>query len=364
MPLQGRPASDLSEQLKQLAIKHQFLESGVVDLSQIDPLQLKSHTQRYQEWVHKGFSGEMHYLERGAERRVHPEQVLPGLKSVFTVLVPYIKKESGKVNSSEGVRYARYLNGEDYHKLIKRRLKALMLDLTSLRESLHQDVPRWKVCVDTSAVLERMWAYFCGLGWVGKNTLLIHPKHGSYFFIGVIYLDQETGQKPKMLPSYCGNCERCLNQCPTQALASDRWLDSRKCLSYQTLEYRGDELPVSSPWVAGCDICQEVCPFNTKPVRNESLPLPVEGAVLKSQWTELLIETEQEYRQRIQGSALSRIKFSAFDRNLAASLRYALLESPKSFDKKVFGELIEMRMNQISKSEHWKICLQLLNELS
>jgi len=190
----------------------------------------------------------------------------------------------------------------------------------------------WKVCVDTSAILERSWAALAGLGWIGKNTLLIHPQYGSYLFLAEVLINKKTGQGPKLLPNYCGNCTRCLDACPTQAFSSAGVLNSNRCVSYWTLEKRG-ELHLSEEdqkkmgtWVAGCVRCQEVCPFNTKPVRaaEKALPLsdqPAPSAVDLHDWQGLLNETEEAYKARVKNSALARVKPAQFRRNLEIVFR-------------------------------------------
>ena len=183
---------------------------------------------------------------------------------------------------------------------------------------------KWKVCVDTSAVLERTWGAITGLGWLGKNTLLIHPKHGSYFFIGVAFLNLASENPPRLLANYCGSCTRCLHSCPTEAFREPGRLDARKCISYLTLEKRGAFSPdeekrvASSNWVAGCDICQEVCPFNQKPARLPDPPMQGKDSVSdQHDWAQLLNESDAEYETRIKNTALDRVSREQFKRNLA-----------------------------------------------
>ncbi len=286
-----------------------FPVSGIVDVAAVRE-EYDRHADRYGKWIADGKHGEMGYLSRGLERRLNPELVFPGVKSVLAVLRPYPPHPVG----DEGLRYARYLNGPDYHEVIQTALTRSMERWKS--ESVEGDGLEYKVCVDTSAVLERTWALLAGLGWIGKNTLLIHPQLGSYVFIGVVFLNREFGARPAPLKDYCGPCERCLSACPVGAL-KDHDLDSRKCISYLTLEKRGAfEKPVDlHGYVAGCDLCQEVCPYNTKAVRRTGPVPPAPHLVLDEE--ALLLESESGYRDRIKGSALSRVKFPDFKRNLA-----------------------------------------------
>ena len=257
----------------------------------------------------------MGYLPRGRERRADPRKVFPEAQSVVAVLSPYSTEAAGSADPVRGARYARYLKGVDYHADLPRRMEEAL-------SSLEDPELRWKVCVDTSAVLERSWAALCGLGWIGKNTLLIHPKFGSYTFIGVALVNRETGNAPKLLQDYCGNCTRCLEGCPTRAFSAPRELDSRKCISYLTLENRKEwelpreDWPKVGNWIAGCDICQEVCPFNLKPAKAGDLRTWSPDPTVLTSWAELEHESEAEYRKRVGGTALDRIQYDQHRRTL------------------------------------------------
>jgi epoxyqueuosine reductase len=297
-----------------------FPLAGAVD---IEPAraELARHVERYDRWLADGRAGAMQYLVRGRDRRADPTLVLPGVRAVLSVISPYGRAPAGEPDPARGARYARYIQGRDYHDEVAARLERAMARVHE-RLGRPEDL-KWKVCVDTSAVLERAWAAMAGLGWIGKNTLLIHPKLGSYLFIGQVLLTRETGAGPAPLPDYCGHCTRCLRACPTQAITAPRELDSRRCISYATLEKRGaypDEArhPEGARWIAGCDVCQEVCPFNLKPARDAGSP-----AELLSAWEALLDESEEAYRARVKGSALSRVKPAQFRRNLAIAMATA-----------------------------------------
>jgi epoxyqueuosine reductase len=265
----------------------------------------------------------MGYLERGLARRLDPTLVFPGAKSIVVCAIPY-RRGSKLPEDPAAPRYARYLQGPDYH----RRLPELLEN--ALRA---WGAPaKWKICVDTSAVLERSWAALAGLGWIGKNTLLIHPQLGSYLFIATVLLDRETGLGPRPLANYCGNCTACLEGCPTGAIVEPGRVDSRKCISYLTLEKRGDwaEIPEElrtkmGTWVAGCDICQEVCPYNRKPLKlDETWPMDSRDSALITEWAPLENETEDAYRTRVRESSLSRVKYPEMRRNLENASRNAI----------------------------------------
>jgi epoxyqueuosine reductase len=297
------------EQIKSRLIDAGFPLVGGTDYDRA-LLFYQTHADRYEAWIDRGSHGAMEYLKRGLERRLNPRLVFPALQGVITVARPYSPHPVGE--NEHDVRYARYLNGPDYHDTMKH-------DLESVFSSLKTEMPEleFKVCVDTSAVLERTWAALTGLGWIGKNTLLIHPQYGSYIFLGTVFTNLTLDREPEFLKDYCGNCNRCISACPTEAL-EPHYLESQKCISYLTLEKRGEwskSFEVEG-FVAGCDICQEVCPYNTKAVRYT----PDVGVAphLITDLEVLLNETEESYRSRVAGTALSRIKYPDFQRNLKA----------------------------------------------
>ncbi len=286
---------------------------GWVDFDLARPL-YREHVARYREYIESGRHAEMSYLERGIDRRENPHLVFPDLESVIVVLSPY----SAAVPTTPTHKVARYLNGGDYHTDLKTRLERCVEKL-QLPEYLGSTF-KAKICVDTSAVLEKAWAELCGLGWIGKNTLLIHPQWGSYVFIGVLFTNWRSGAGPRLVPNYCGSCERCLTACPTQALIAPQVLSSERCISYRTLEHRGEyaeSLP-HAEYLAGCDICQEVCPFNSKRTRRDE-PIPL-AAYLDFSLEEAWCWDEATYRARIRGTAFSRIKYADFRRNVLAVL--------------------------------------------
>ncbi len=318
------------------------LAGGVdLDLAFQDPeARFARQVEEYDQWLARGSSGAMSYLVRGRDRRANPRLVFTPAESVFSVAIPYPRRSAGAADSLLGPRYARYLQGPDYHQDLAARLERVM---SRARDRWSSDAAspavEWKICVDSSAVLERAWAWLAGLGWIGKNTMLIHPRHGSYLFLAEVLISVKLGQGPRPMKDYCGHCIRCLKSCPTGALTAPRTLDSNLCISYMTLEKRGS-MPLtgeharrSGAWIAGCDLCQEACPFNQRPVKIE-LGLPASEAVfpdarsgdatLKHDWLSLLEEEEDGYRDRIQNSALERIKPADFRRNLAWTLRNSL----------------------------------------
>lgn len=331
-------SSFFQETVNELAIESIPLSSWIdIDLATI-PLDPKNnigaHFSRYREWIQNGMHGEMKYLERGLERRGNPRLLLPSAESILCVGIPYARKDLAP--TPDRPRFARYISGPDYHEFLKTKLHSVF---SRLEKHWGQKLDRkieWKVCVDTSALLERSWAALAGLGWIGKNTLLIHPKHGSYLFLGFVLTNLKSGEGPKPLPDYCGRCERCLEGCPTGALTQSHTLDSRSCISYLTLEKRGVLDANTSPmpeklgtWVAGCDVCQEVCPFNLKPAKLEdSWPMEPTTPLLKMSYAQLENLTETEYAVLVKNSALDRIRYADFMRNLSRAKNNQLNSKP------------------------------------
>jgi epoxyqueuosine reductase len=337
---------------------------------------MKSHIERYDEWLEKRYDGAMSYLRRGRDRRADPRIVFPEAQSILCVAMPYPVLPAGESNPARGPRYARYLRRSDYHDEIAERLERVMKRVSE------QWVPAgkaltWKVCVDTSAVLERSWSALAGLGWIGKNSLLIHPQYGSYLFLGEVLISEPTRHGPSPLPNYCGNCTRCMNACPSKAFVKPGMVDSNRCIAYWTLEKRG-ALPIEEEqkraigtWIAGCDVCQEVCPFNTKPARaaedrGETSQMPaIDAATSLREWRALLEETTEQYKLRIKDSSLSRVKPGQFSRNLAITLTNAALtvsdQNWISNLRSLVARRVEMETDpdaQVEWTRCWETCFK------
>jgi epoxyqueuosine reductase len=270
----------------------------------------------FQNWLAQGYAGEMHYLARDPERRLNPSLTLPYAKSVICLGYPYAPLRLPDLDWRRELRgrIAAYAAGLDYHEIIKAKLLEFVRFLTDLSPDL------WaKPYVDTGPLLEREWAYRSGLGWFGKNTMLLHKQAGSWFFLAeiLVSLELEGGGIPR---AHCGKCTRCLNDCPTGALAEGYILKAPLCISYLTIEHRGPIpyalRPQIGNWVFGCDICQEVCPWNEKFGRpradlvDELFPfLP-----------DLMALDEAGFRARFGRSAVRRTKRRGLLRNVAIVL--------------------------------------------
>ena len=221
---------------------------------------MEEEARRLEQWLQLGYHGKMHYMENHFDKRVDPRKLVPGAKTVISLMYNYYTEKKQK--DPKAPKLSIYAYGEDYHFVIKRKLKELVKTLQEKIGEIHG-----RVFVDSAPVMERDWARRSGLGWTGKHTLLIRPKEGSYFFLAEIISDLEIEPDAPMQRDHCGNCRRCIEACPTDAISPEGYLlDARKCISYLTIELR-EEIPAEyrdklEGWAFGCDICQQVCPWN------------------------------------------------------------------------------------------------------
>ena len=272
--------------------------------------------------------GGMTWMADSASRRVDVQESLPGARSVVVVAVSYYRPEPPEAPEAE-LRTARYAQGVDYHRWVRRRLRKLRLTLLELFPGA-----RVYPTVDTSPVLERAWAERAGVAWIGKSTMAIHPRLGTYTFLGTLITDAKL-ETSSPLPDRCGSCTACLDACPTDAFPEPGVLDARKCISYWTLETREKLLPADAPelhgWVAGCDVCQEVCPWNkfalpsTEP-RTEPRP------GLRHPDSEVFAQPSghEALTELIAGTALQRTGAEALRRNAARALERSRRASESS----------------------------------
>jgi epoxyqueuosine reductase len=272
----------------------------------------------FRAWLDRGHAAGMGYLHRGAEARAHPDRVLEGVRSILVGAFVYAHGDDPRPGETQG-RVARYARGGDYHDLLWRRLEALLAWLQREWPGVNG-----RAVADTAPLLERDFARLAGLGWIGKNTMLLGRKLGSYTVLGALLIDRELEYDPPHESSYCGTCTRCLDACPTGAFPGPYQLDAGRCLSYWTIEHRGDlPGPIAGSldgWAFGCDICQEVCPWNRK-----AMPAREPALAPRPEWTQpdLLAWLEadpEELRGMLKGTALRRAKRSGLLRNAAAIL--------------------------------------------
>jgi epoxyqueuosine reductase len=306
------PAPSLTAALKTEANRLGFELAGVC------PAVTPSSIERFGEWLSAGYAGEMHYLSDRAEAYEHPRHVLDGARSILMLAMVYRTAEPAAPGAGEG-RVSRYAWGDDYHLLIRERLNRL-------GDFLRREAPGARVrgVVDTAPLLEREFAQLAGLGWVGKNTLLLNKQLGSWFFLAALLTDQELDYDEPHAADHCGTCRACLDACPTGAFVEPYVLDARRCISYLTIELRG---PISDnlrsgvgDWLFGCDICQDVCPWNHR------VPLSTEPSFTPRANTNpidvaaLFALDDAAFRERFRHTPLWRAKRRGLLRNAAIVL--------------------------------------------
>ncbi|MFN8625845.1 MAG: tRNA epoxyqueuosine(34) reductase QueG [Candidatus Binatia bacterium] len=268
-------------------------------------------------WLDAGNAAGMHYIERGVAKRLDPRLVMPDARSVITVGYRYLPPPVPAIDWREQLRgrIAAYALGPDYHTTVTERLRTLATEVAQLR---HTAVSR--VYVDTGPILEREWGAAGGIGWFGKNTNLLHTAYGSWFFLGEMLSNLEFTPEPA-LPDRCGTCTRCLTACPTEALAPGYILDARLCISYLTIEHRGALPPPLRPrignWIFGCDVCQEVCPWNERLARHDGAP---DTQALQPYLPALLALSDDAFRARFRTTAIWRTHREGLARNVAVAL--------------------------------------------
>jgi epoxyqueuosine reductase len=288
------------------------------ELAGIAPAAPADGFDRLRDWLDRGFAGDMDYMHRHAEARRHPAAVLPEVRSVVMVGMSHLADNQELLSPQFG-RIARYARGADYHDVLRERLNRLLAWV----EGEAPDCCGRGV-VDTAPLLERDFARRAGLGWFGKNTMLLNKRHGSYVLLGALLLDLELKPDPPHEASHCGTCTACLDACPTHAFAAPGLLDSRRCLSYLTIELKGpvpEELrPEMREWLFGCDVCQEVCPWNRKALPGTEPALGPRPDLVAVDLVKLLGYSEEEFRRRFRGTALWRTRRRGLLRNAALIL--------------------------------------------
>jgi epoxyqueuosine reductase len=276
----------------------------------------------YESWLANGYHGEMTYLgsERARQHRADPRKILPKCQSILVLGIHYFPPNTALLEPGQG-RIAAYAWNEDYHEALKPRLAALV---AFLERELGQEVPnRWYT--DTGPILERALAQRAGLGWIGKNSMLIHPKAGSYFLLSEILLGIPLELDAPFTADHCGSCTRCVDACPTACITPNRTLDARRCLSYLTIEHKGATpiplRPYQGNWIFGCDICQQVCPWNLRFARTEGDPVFAPRTDLLSlDLTGELSLSPEEFNRKFKHSPVKRAKRRGYLRNVAVAL--------------------------------------------
>jgi len=299
----------LTHYLKESAYAEGFAYIGISKAEKMEP-----EAERLEAWLSQGMHGQMSYMENHFDMRVDPTILVPGAKSVISLMYNYFPTSTQ--DDPTAPKLSRYAQGKDYHHVLKHKLKTI---LYGLEEQLGRKIVG-RCFVDSAPVLERDWARRSGLGWVGKNTLLIHPKKGSYYFLAEIILDVAFDYDGP-IKDYCGTCTKCIDACPTEAISETGYLvDGSKCISYFTIELK-DEIPSDMKgkfenWMFGCDICQEVCPWNKFATPHEEpafTPHPDLLAMTKKDWEEI---SEEVFSRVFKGSAVKRTKLKGLKRNI------------------------------------------------
>lgn len=293
-----------------------FQQLGVSDID------LSAAEDQLQQWLARGFHGEMEFMQRHGSLRTHPEELVPGTIRVITARMDYWPETAADawqvMGESELGFISRYALGRDYHKLIRKRLLRL-----SQRIEEAVGAMGYRVFTDSAPVMEKALAQKSGLGWIGKHTNVLNRQNGSYFFLGEIYTDLPL-PLTEPVSDHCGSCTACIDICPTQAIVAPYELDARRCISYLTIELRGsipvEFRPMMGNRIYGCDDCQLVCPWNKfAQMTTESAYLPREG-LDAPQLVDLFAWTESEFLQRLEGSPIRRIGYECWLRNIAIAL--------------------------------------------
>ncbi len=274
---------------------------------------LNEDAKRLESWLNKGFNGNMQYMENYFDVRIDPSKLVPNAKSVITLLLNYFPTEQ---QNEASPKISKYAYGNDYHDVIRKKLKTL---LYLIKEEIGEVQGRG--FVDSAPVLERSWAQKSGLGWIGKNGNLINKQSGSYFFIATLIVDLPLQYDDVIAKDYCGTCTKCIDSCPTEAILPNKVIDGSKCISYYTIELKDALLPSGMQgkfdnWMFGCDVCQDVCPWNrfssaTKEINFK--PIPQILNFTTTDWEEL---TEESFKAIFKNSAIKRTKFIGIKRNL------------------------------------------------
>ncbi len=326
------------------------------DLAGVAPATAADGFDRLRDWLDNGFAATMEYLHRHGNARRHPASILPNVRGVVMVGMNYKPADEHEPPPGHG-KVARYARGLDYHDVLRDRLKRLLAWLQAERPGC-----RGRAVVDTAPLLERDFARRAGLGWFGKNTMLLNKRLGSYFFLGALLVDIHLEADAVHTASHCGTCTRCLDACPTAAFPAPGVLDARRCISYLTIE-RKDDIPTDlrdrlDGWVFGCDVCQEVCPWNHKAPAGLVPELQPRPNLEALDPLEVLRMSEDDFHVRFHGTALMRTRRRGLLRNAALllgtagdpaalpALRHALCD-----DEEVVREAARWAIGQIESRQ-------------
>jgi epoxyqueuosine reductase len=302
--------TDLSTFIKEQALKLGFDACGIARAEMLN----QEECTAYHSWLYDHCHGKMHYMEKNLEKRLNPGLLVKNCRSIVVVALNYSPSE---VRNIDTALIARFAYGKDYHGIIRGKLQSLLQRINEQGVSA-----QGRAFSDSAPVAERYWAWKSGLGWRGKNNLLILPQKGSYFLLGELLLDLEL-ESDFPMPSLCGSCNRCLQACPTNALTTCR-MDAKRCLSYLTIENRCSfdleeaKIVGENDWIFGCDICQEVCPWNRFATPHKTPEFEPSPDFLRMTRSDLEAMDEKSFHQTFQGSCMQRAGVEGLRRNLKA----------------------------------------------
>ena len=352
--LTKKDLSLLSEQIKLWSSELGFSSIGITDID-------LSQDQRYLEkWLEKDYHGEMKYMERHGKKRSQPAELVEGTKRIISLSMNYLPENYNGLELLKEDKKAfvsGYARGRDYHKIMRSRLKKLVSKIKV--HSSHEN----RVFVDSAPVLEKALAQKAGLGWIGKNTLLLNKNAGSYFFLGEIYTDLELPIDEPEIVNHCGSCTSCMDVCPTKAFEGPNQLDARKCISYLTIEYKGfikEELrPMMGNRIFGCDDCQIFCPWNKFLKITDEADFKPRHNLDDIDLSNLFMWSEEEFLEKTQGSPIRRAGYESWLRNIAIALGNAessvevlrVLHSKKDDPSEIVKEHVNWAIDQHKNKE-------------
>ncbi|HEY0546586.1 MAG TPA: tRNA epoxyqueuosine(34) reductase QueG [Pyrinomonadaceae bacterium] len=308
---QASPAM-LAQKIKERARAVGFQKVGIVRAEA-----LTEERVRLEEWLRLGFHGEMRWMAREAARRTDPREIFPAARSVVVVALNYFTPHEHTDEAATG-KISRYAWGDDYHDVVGEKLRSL---LAWIKEEYPE--AEGKACVDIQPMMDKAWGVRAGLGWIGKHTNLITRDYGSWVFLGELLLNLELADEEQAIEDHCGTCTLCLEACPTGAIVEPYVVDSNKCISYATIELRDEQLPAEvsenlSGWLYGCDICQDVCPWNRFQEPTDEARFEPRRGEVAANLSELLELTHDAYAARFRRSAIKRAKLAGLQRNARA----------------------------------------------
>jgi epoxyqueuosine reductase len=304
----GNSKALYTSMIKNWANQLGFLQCGIAPAGF-----LENEAPRLENWLKQNHQGEMHYMENHFDKRLDPRLLVDGAKSVISLTLNYYTNQ--QQTDAAAPRLSKYAYGTDYHDVIKQKLKAL---LQLMQE--HIGEVNGRAFVDSAPVMDKAWAQKAGLGWMGKNSNLLSKKTGSFFFLAELIVDLELDYNTSVATNHCGTCTRCIDACPTEAIVAPYVVDGSRCISYLTIELK-EQIPTQfknqmDNWMFGCDVCQDVCPWNSfaTPHQEESFnPHPDLLGMTRNDWMEI---TEETFKKIFKGSAVKRAKYAGLVKNI------------------------------------------------